>query len=107
MTHAIKEKHRDAIIKVIAANDRVDRAVIFGSRAMGTNSITSDLDIALFGDSLTLRDRGRIAAEIDEIPMAQLVDIVLYRSVDNPRLQQHVKEYGIEWFNRSLMKSGI
>ena len=101
MTHAIKEKHRDAIIKVIAANDLVDRAVIFGSRAMGTNSITSDLDIALFGESLTWRDRGRIAAEIDEIPMAQLVDVVLYRSIDNPRLQQHIKEHGVEWFNRA------
>ena len=101
MTHVIKEKHREAIIKVIAANTHADRAVIFGSRAMGTNSITSDLDIALFGDSLTWRDRGKIAAEIDEIPMAQTVDVVLFGSIHNQNLKRHIRERGVEWFSRA------
>ena len=96
----IKEKYRDAIIKVISAHNLVDRAVIFGSRATGTNSVTSDLDIALFGDSLTWSDRSQIAAEIDEIPMAQRVDVVLFGSIHNANLKRHIRESGVEWFNR-------
>ena len=101
MTHSIKAKHRDAIIKIISENNLVDRAVIFGSGAMGTNSITSDLDIALFGDSLTWSDRAQIAEDIDEIPMAQTVDVVLFGSIHNPNLERHIRERGVEWLNRA------
>lgn len=40
MSDGLKVKHRAAIIATLAANDRVERAVLFGSRAMGTNTIT-------------------------------------------------------------------
>ena len=76
MTDGLKDAHREAIIAVIAANDRVERAVLFGSRATGTNTVTSDVDIALFGDQLTLTDRARLSAVIDQIPMAQSVDLL-------------------------------
>ena len=53
MTDGLKDEHREAIIAAIAANDRVERAVLFGSRATGTNTVSSDVDIALFGERLT------------------------------------------------------
>ena len=61
MTDGLKDAHREAIVTVIAANDRVERVVLFGSRATGTNTVTSDVDIALFGDRLTLTDQGRLS----------------------------------------------
>ena len=36
--------------------------MLFGSRATGTNTVSSDVDIALFGDRLTLTDIARLAA---------------------------------------------
>ena len=100
MTDGLKDAHREAIIAVIAANDRVERAVLFGSRATGTNTVTSDVDIALFGDRLTLTDQARLAAAIDEIPMAQTVDVILYNSIRNRTLREHIRGHGIEWFRR-------
>ena len=35
MTDGLKDVHREAIIGALAANDRVERAVLFGSRATG------------------------------------------------------------------------
>ena len=84
MTDGLKDEHRAAIITTLAANDRVERAVLFGSRATGTNTMSSDVDIALFGDRLTLTDQARLAAELEEIPMAQSVDLVLHDSVQDP-----------------------
>ena len=98
MTDGLKDAHRKAIIDVIAANDRVERAVLFGSRATGTNTVTSDVDIALFGRELTVTDQARIAAAIEEIPMAQTVDVLLYDSVREPTLRDHIQHEGIEWF---------
>ncbi len=98
MTDGLKEAHREAIIAAIAANDRVERAVLFGSRATGTNTLTSDVDIALFGYRLTLTDRARLSAVIDEIPMAQSVDLLLYDSIRDRALRAHIRQEGVEWY---------
>ncbi len=100
MTGGIKDIHREAIIAEIAANDRIERAVLFGSRATGTNTVTSDVDIALFGNRLTRTDQVRLAAALEEIPMAQTVDLVLYHSIRNKELESHIRRHGIEWFAR-------
>ena len=100
MTSVLKDKHRAAITAAIVANDKVERAVLFGSRATGTNTATSDVDIALFGDRLTLTDQARLGAAIEEIPMAQSVDLVLYDAIDNPALRRHIEEQGVEWYRR-------
>ena len=100
MTDGLKDAHREAIIAVIAANNRVERAVLFGSRATGTNTVTSDVDIALFGDRLTLTDQARLAAAIDEIPMAQSVDLLLYNSIRDRTLREHIRSQGVAWYAR-------
>ena len=105
MTDGLKDAHREAIIAVIAANDRVERAVLFGSRATGTNTVTSDVDIALFGDRLTLTHRARLTAALEEIPMAQTVDLILYDSVRNRTLREHIRNDGVEWFEREYEPS--
>ena len=100
MTDGLKDAHRQAIIAEIAANERLERAVLFGSRATGTNTVSSDVDIALFGDRLTLTDQARLAAALDEIPMAQSVDLLLHRSIQDRKLREHIRRQGIEWYKR-------
>ena len=100
MSDGLKTQHRAAIIAALAANERVERAVLFGARAMGTNTITSDVDIALFGDRLTLTDQAHLAATCDDLPMAQSVDLVLHNTIDNPALVDHIRTHGVEWYRR-------
>ena len=100
MTDGLKDAHREAIIAQIAANERVERAVLFGSRATATNTVTSDVDIALFGDRLTLTDQARLAAALDEIPMAQSVDLLLYNSIQEQTLREHIRRQGVAWYVR-------
>ena len=104
MMDGLKDAHREAIITAIAANDRVERAVLFGSRATGANTETSDVDIALFGHRLTLTDQARLAAAVEEIPMAQSVDLILYDNVGDPTLRAHIRNEGINWFERPRIK---
>ena len=107
MSDGLKAQHRAAIIAALAANDRVERAVLFGSRAMGTNTITSDVDIALFGDRLTLTDQAHLAATCDDLPMAQSVDLVLHNTIDNPALVDHIRTRGVEWYRRGGGAVGV
>ena len=100
MTDGLKAKYRAAIIDILAANERVERAVLFGSRAMETFTPTSDVDIALFGNNLTLTDQANLATAIDELPMAQRVDLLLHKTVDNDALRKHIEQHGVEWYRR-------
>ena len=101
MTDGLKDAHREAIIAALTANERVERAVLFGSRATRTNTVTSDVDIALFGDQLTLTDQARLAAAVEQIPVAQSVDLLLYDSISNRTLRDHIRIQGVEWYPRA------
>jgi predicted nucleotidyltransferase len=97
MTDGLKDKHRNAIIEILSSCSRVERVVLFGSRAMGTFTTTSDVDLALFGDELTLTDHANLAEAVDELSIAQQVDILLYKSIKNEKLLEHIKTHGVQW----------
>lgn len=100
----LKDAHRQAIIDILSANPRVERAVLFGSRAMGTFTETSDVDIALFGPQLDLDDLAELTDEIDELPMAQRVDLLLYNRIEDDELKEHIKRHGVVWIGASNNK---
>lgn len=82
MSDGLKEKYRRAIIDILSSDEKVERIVLFGFRAMGTFRATSDVDIALFGDRLTLADQARFAEAVGMLSMPQDVDILLYSSIE-------------------------
>lgn len=100
MTDGLKERHRTAVIDIIAANARVERAVLFGSRATGTFRPASDVDVALFGERLSMSDQFDLAAAIEELTIPQRVNLLLYGTVDSIALREHIETEGIEWYRR-------
>ena len=105
MNDGLKDKYRAAIVGILAANDRIERAVLFGSRAMETHTPTSDVDIALFGDLLTLTDQADIASAVEELPIPQRVDLLLYKMIDDRALLAHIEKHGVEWYRREPRES--
>lgn len=101
MMDGLKDKHRRAIIDILSASERVERAILFGSRAMGTFTPTSDVDIVLYGNELTPTDRSKLAAAIDELTMPQQVDLLLHKSIKKRELLEHIEKHGVEWWRRS------
>lgn len=100
MIDGLKAKYRTAIVDALASNDRVERAVLFGSRATETYTSASDVDIALFGDRLTSIDQARLNGIIDELTIPQRVDLVLYAMIDNDVLRKHIEKHGVEWYRQ-------
>jgi len=100
MNDGLKDKHRKTLIDILSANPKVERVVLFGSRAMGTHSAESDIDLALYGDGLTLDDLARLKERIEETTIPQQVDLVLVKDIDNDRLRGHIERHGVEWFVR-------
>ena len=96
MSDGLNAKHRDSIMRVLAKYSKIDRVVLFGSRAMGTFTATSDVDLALYGD-LNMKDQASISMEMDELSIPYKVDLVRMKTVTSTALLEHIKEYGKEF----------
>ena len=100
MIDGLNDEHRASLIDVLSANKNVQRIVLFGSRATETYSVTSDIDIALFGNELSRNDVSRLGASVDELPYPHKVDLLSYKSIRNDSLRDEIDDHGVVWFNR-------
>lgn len=96
METGLSEQSLRAIAKVVYSNERVRGAKIFGSRAIGTFHEGSDIDICLFGEELTISDLNRIALELDELNIPEIVDLVNFRTIKNQELIHHIMNFSIQ-----------
>jgi uncharacterized protein len=79
---------------VFVRHPEVLSAVLFGSRAKGTHSPHSDVDLALRGDIAPLRAEA-ISSELDELPMPYIFDVQALASIENDALREHIERVGI------------
>ncbi len=97
----ITEKSFDLIVESISARPEIERALIFGSRAMGNAKRGSDIDLALCGEKVTRATAEALSRELNEqLPIPYYVDVVAYREIDHDRLKRHIDAEGREFFRR-------
>ena len=88
--------HELALIRsVLARHQEVVRAIVFGSRAKGTHTDRSDVDLSLVGPVTPLQAEA-LAAELDELPLPLLFDVNSFEHVGLPALREHIERVGIE-----------
>ena len=84
----------ETIKNVLVKFPQVSEAFVFGSRALGTAKIGSDIDIALKGKlDLTLTQKIRYLLN-EEGPLAYFFDVIDYETIDNKTLKDHIDTYG-------------
>ena len=105
MTDGLKAEYRDSIMRVLRGYEGVEQAVLFGSRAMETYTMTSDVDLALCGEGLGLDEVLAIEGEMAGLDVPQKVDILLYGNVKNEKLKEHIEREGVVWFEREEGRS--
>ena len=98
----------DFITKALITLPEIEKAVIFGSRAMGNYKKGSDIDIAIFGDKTTSNTITRLSASINqELPIPYFVDVIDYNTISNIKLKEHIEQEGKIIYNVQKAKSGI
>lgn len=74
----------------------IEKAIIFGSRAMGNNKKGSDVDLAISGKNISEKTVLRLRAMLNEdLPLPYFFDVVRYETIANKKLKQHIDEYGV------------
>ena len=74
---------------------KIEKAYIFGSRAMGNYKKGSDIDIAIMGKYINFETTARLHGKLnEELPIPYFVDVVNYNTIDAEELKQHILSEG-------------
>ena len=100
MKFGLSKEDLEYIIMKIRSFKEIEKAVIFGSRAKGNYKKASDIDIAIYGDSINLDIVANLHAQLEELsPMPYMFDIVDFKNIDNDELKEHIERVGKVIYN--------
>ena len=101
MKYGISDVQLKEIIEFIKEYPEVEKAVIFGSRALDTYKEASDVDIALKGEKVTHSLAAKMKFNIEEdtyLPF--FFDFVAYPTLTNKALKEQIDTKGIVIYRR-------
>ena len=83
------------IIKALEQHDEIEKAIIFGSRAMGNYKKGSDVDIAIIGENVNRSIIYNLEDFLNEVyPLPYFFDIIQYNEITNENLINHIDNEG-------------
>jgi predicted nucleotidyltransferase len=91
---ALTARELDLVTGVFRRHPEIKSAKLFGSRAKGTHSPRSDVDLAVWGDVDALRAEA-IAAELDELPLPYCFAVTPFDLIALRPLREHIERVGI------------
>jgi predicted nucleotidyltransferase len=98
--HGLSAKTVAQITGVLASFPEVERAVLFGSRAKGTQKPGSDIDLALVGEALGWRTIGNLYDALDDLLLPYRFSLILFDSTTDPDVTAHIARVGVVLFQR-------
>jgi predicted nucleotidyltransferase len=78
---------------------RLDRVVLFGSRASGAYRPYSDIDLALYGP-VEEKEADRLYTLFMESSLPFRVDVLSYRTLKSDALKRHIDQVGLTLFKK-------
>ena len=84
--------------QIFARHARIDKVVLYGSRAKGNYKVGSDIDLTIYAEKLTHAELMNIENELDELLLPYQIDLCWHQKIDNAQLREHIKCCGIVFY---------
>jgi len=94
MLYGLKAETIESINNVFSKHESIEEVVLYGSRAKGNFHPSSDIDLTMKGDSLSLHDQLRIETELDDLLLPYKIDLSLFHTISNSDLLGHITRVG-------------
>ena len=102
MTQAPLVPHDLELVRsVLRQHPEIESATLFGSRAKGTHTPRSDVDLALAGP-LGALGAAAIAAELEDLPLPYRFDVHALAAITHGPLLEHISRVG-----QVIYRSGV
>lgn len=95
----LPERTLRLIQNYFASRPDIVEVKVYGSRAMGTEEVGSDIDLAIITTAIT-DISGTIKADLDELSTPYLFDVTDYRRITHKPLREHIDRVGKLLYSR-------
>lgn len=82
------------LIGVFRKHPKISKVIIFGSRAKGNYRPGSDIDLAVEGSSIDFKELMSIRADIDDLGLLYMVDVIDYNKKRDTPIGEHIDRVG-------------
>ncbi len=100
MNHGLNNDTIRRIRQLFSRHEKIQQAILYGSRAIGTHTVGSDIDLALKGKHLTMKDVLQVRIDLDELNLPYTIDLTLYNEIQNQDLLDHINRVGSVLYSR-------
>jgi predicted nucleotidyltransferase len=99
MPFGFSRQDGERILSALLKFPEIEKAIVFGSRAMGNSKKGSDVDLAISGKNITSKTAVRLRSLLNqELPLPYFFDVVVYENIANDNLKRHIDEHGVVLF---------
>ena len=100
--YGLKDSDVEIILGVLAKYSDVEKAVIYGSRAMDNYKHGSDVDIAIYSEQRA-NIEFKIAGELNEETLLPFkFDVIDFAKIKEPALKEQIERHGVIIFSKWL-----
>jgi predicted nucleotidyltransferase len=100
MRFGLPEQAIQEIQGALALYPEVEKAILYGTRAIGTFKPGSDIDLTLIGENLTHNLMLGIMFDLDDLLLPWMIDLSIFDTIDHPGLREHIDRVGQTLYER-------
>lgn len=101
MKYGLSDECLKRISGVFDTFPEVEQVVLYGSRAKGSYKPSSDINITLVGDLITITTLSRITWELDDLLLPYNFDISIYHQITDKHLRRHIENEGVIFYSKT------
>ena len=94
MNTGLTSKEQRDIQDVFSRYHDIEKVLMYGSRAKGNYKPSSDIDLTLIGENITLDLLFKIEMDLDNLLLPYKFDISVYHSISDPDFLEHIDRVG-------------
>lgn len=94
MQYGLSQLQFDQIINVFSNYKEIEEVILYGSRAKGTQTPYSDIDLTILGNNINFSLQQKIEIELDDLLLPYKFDVSLFKSIENIALVEHINRVG-------------
>jgi uncharacterized protein len=90
----LAKRHYQEMIRIFSKYPHVERALIFGSRAKGSEKPYSDIDLAVVAPEMDQGEFSRLLEDLESLDLVFKLDVVHLDQLNQPKLRESIMTHG-------------
>src|SRR5258708_21634628 len=90
----------EALKNCFSQETKIEKVMLYGSRAKGNFNSGSDIDLTIFAATMTLSELLALENKLDNLLLPYKIDLSLFHQIENVALIDHIQRVGQIFYSR-------